>query len=131
MKQPVLTIPTNTIDIQALRIMPGPPPPPPPPMMGGGPPPPPPMMSGGPPAPPPMMGGLNKPAPDRSNLLKDIADPSKPRLKKVDPSLVKDRSKPLVGGVAPSASNGNSNGPNGPSNGSSSDAKSIQICFLN
>lgn len=72
--------------------MPGPPPPPPPPMMGG-------------PPPPPSLGGLSIAAPDRNALLKSIADPSKPKLKKVDPAQIKDRSKPLVsGGGASSAS---------------------------
>ncbi|RNA20257.1 hypothetical protein BpHYR1_035579 [Brachionus plicatilis] len=67
--------------------MPGPPPPPPPPPMLGGPP------------PPPFLGGLTTAAPpDRNALLKSIADPSKPKLKKVDPSKIKDRSKPIVAG---------------------------------
>lgn len=71
--------------------MPGPPPPPPPPMMSG-------------PPPPPSIGGLASAAPDRNALLKSIADPSKPRLKKVDPSQIKDRSKPIVGGGGVSSS---------------------------
>lgn len=65
--------------------MPGPPPPPPPPPMSG-------------PPPPPPMAGLPKPAPDRMDLLKSINDPNKPRLKKVDPNQIKDRSKPTVPG---------------------------------
>lgn len=73
--------------------MPGPPPPPPPPILGG------------PPPPPPSLGGLASAAPDRNALLKSIADPSKPKLKKVDPTQIKDRSKPVVGGggVSPSS----------------------------
>jgi hypothetical protein len=78
--------------------MPGPPPPPPPPPMFGGAPP-----------PPPPMGGLNaNPAPNRADLLKSIADPSKPRLRKVDPNLIKDRSKPTIGNNAAGSSAGSS-----------------------
>ena len=69
--------------------MPGPPPPPPPPigLMGGGAPPPPPPFGG---LPPPSGGG------NRSALLNDIASGNKPRLKKVDPTLIKDRSQVQV-----------------------------------
>ena len=72
--------------------MPGPPPPPPPP--------PPPM--GGPPPPPAMKlsGGGGGGGDSRSDLLKSIADPSKPRLRKVDPNMIKDRSKPIVPGTS-------------------------------
>ncbi len=74
--------------------MPGPPPPPPPmPQMGGPPPPPPPIggLSGGPPVFSPNA---------RAALLDSISsiDPNKPRLKKVDPTQIKDRSKPTVPG---------------------------------
>ncbi len=72
--------------------MPGPPPPPPPPIMGG------------PPPPPPMLNA----APDRNALLKSIADPSKFKLKKVDPNLIKDRSTPVVGGGNVVSSGGDS-----------------------
>lgn len=101
--------------------MPGPPPPPPPPMTMGGPPPPPPPAMG-----PPMSNlGIGKAPPDRSNLLADIADPSKPRLRKVNPNEIKDRSKPIVGGS--SSSNNTSSQMNGGSNGhngASADTKS-------
>ena len=73
-----------------MKKMPGPPPPPPPPPMGMAPPPPP---------PPPPSGGLPPPAGDaRSDLLKSIANPNKPRLKKVDPSQIKDKSAPVIAG---------------------------------
>ena len=110
--------------------MPGPPPPPPPPMMMmGGPPPPPPAMMGGPPAPPPPSLGMAK-MPDRSNLLKDIADPSKPRLRKVDPNLVKDRSKPLVGGTSTPGSSSSGGGGSSNGLGSADTAKSKRISLI-
>lgn len=75
--------------------MPGPPPPPPPP---------PPMMmsSGGPPAPPPPI-SLNSGGDERAQLLKSIADGARPKLRKVDPSEIKDRSKPTIAGSATSS----------------------------
>ena len=75
--------------------MPGPPPPPPPP--------PPMMSSGGPPAPPPPI-SLNTGGDDRAQLLKSISDGARPKLRKVDPSEIKDRSKPTIAGNASSVS---------------------------
>lgn len=92
--------------------MPGPPPPPPPPppMFGG----PAAVGSGGPPPPPPPLGGLPSASANpnaRLDLLKAISDTSKPKLKKVDPSQIKDRSTPVVPNstVANSLSNNNNN----------------------
>ncbi len=104
--------------------MPGPPPPPPPP----------PMMGGGPPPPPPPSMPMSKPPADRSNLLAEIADPSKPRLKKVNPNEIRDRSKPIVGGSSSNSSSANSsasaggggsmNGGSNGYNGANGDTKS-------
>ena len=119
--------------------MPGPPPPPPPPPMpslssGGPPPPPPPPMMGGGPAPPPPPSNLfgNSNGNARADLLKSIADPSKPRLKKVDPSLIKDRSKPTVAGsnTNNSSSNNISNGSSNSNAQSGSENKSNLFCFF-
>jgi neural Wiskott-Aldrich syndrome protein len=101
--------------------MPGPPPPPPPP---------PAMMGGGPPPPPPPSMPMSKPPADRSNLLAEIADPSKPRLKKVNPNEIKDRSKPIVGGSSSNSSanagggGGSTNGGSNGYNGTNADTKS-------
>ena len=88
--------------------MSGPPPPPPPPpappmsmmmMMGG---------AGGPAPPPPSIGPGD--GGDRSDLLKAIAEAgNRPKLRKVDPSQIKDRSKPVVPGGASSPSGSSSN----------------------
>jgi hypothetical protein len=89
--------------------MPGPPPPPPPPPpminSGGGPPQPPPLLnlSGGPPPAPNIKSSIAKSGgsnlPDRSNLLADISNPNKFKLKKVNQNEIKDRSKPIVPGT--------------------------------
>jgi hypothetical protein len=96
--------------------MPGPPPPPPPPSFGGG---------GGPPAPPPLalnLGGSSG-GNDRANLLNAIADPGARKLKKVDPSQIKDRSKPIVGGSSNNSA-ASSNSFELPS------VQSIVLCFI-
>jgi hypothetical protein len=93
--------------------MPGPPPPPPPPSLFGG----------GPPAPPPPMPAFNTSNNDRSDLLKAISDTSgRPKLKKVDPSQIKDRSKPLVAGG--SSNNSPNTSANSNTSSSSDTAKS-------
>ena len=79
--------------------MPGPPPPPP---MGGMP-----NLGGGAPPPPPPIGAMPAPSSgNRAALLGDISTGMK--LKKVDKSLIKDRSQAAVpGGGSSSSSAGN------------------------
>lgn len=79
--------------------MPGPPPPPP---MGGMPN----LGSGGPPPPPPMAGmPPQSSSGNRAALLGDISAGA--RLKKVDKSLIKDRSQAAIPGGSSSSSSGN------------------------
>ncbi len=83
--------------------MPGPPPPPPPPPLG--------MLGGGAPPPPPPIGGLPQPSSgDRAALLGDISGGIK--LKKVDKSLIKDRSevKPAGGSTSGGGSSASGGG---------------------
>jgi Wiskott-Aldrich syndrome protein len=104
--------------------VPPPPPPPPPPSFGGPPPPPPPMMMMGGGPPPPPAPALNLGTGDRSDLLKSIADfGNKPKLKKVDPSQIKDRSTPIVGAGAVGGSGaGGSNNNSASSSAAASDS---------
>jgi hypothetical protein len=70
------------------------------------------MMGGGGPPPPPPLGGMPPPSSggDRTDLLKSIADPSQRKLRKVDASQIKDRSKPIVGGSGTGSTGGDSIG---------------------
>lgn len=113
---------------------PAPPPPPPPSSNAGGPPappPPPPPGLGGPPAPPPPppnrdsgyasgVPSLPPASGDRANLLAGIQKAGGiGSLKKVDASLVRDRSAALVPGSADNASPGPSSPPPGATGGGS------------